>query len=88
MPDLKNSRPLSGNLFSLHTDEDGEFLDGSEFSSPSGESIFSTKKEELLCSKNYSRPLSGNLFSLFKTSLHFGNPITNSRPLSGNLFSL
>ena len=83
------------------------------FSSPIGESIFSTNKlgstggkqtilvpyrgiyflyiDEKLFEKfieKSSRPLSGNLFSLFKTSLHFGNPITNSRPLSGNLFSL
>ena len=65
----KGSRPLSGNLFSL---QKGQFLKTRNrvwFSSPIGESIFSTSfmliRQKILYIS--SRPLSGNLFSLRET---------------------
>ena len=63
--DCKGSRPLSGNLFSLHYRVDFYENGVERFSSPIGESIFSTGIiSPVYVAQVSSRPLSGNLFSL------------------------
>ena len=85
------SRPLSGNLFSLPKAYDYGYQTVIMFSSPIGESIFSTSimfKLVIICDGS-SRPLSGNLFSLRGKKKWLEQKLKNgSRPLSGNLFSL
>ena len=81
-------RPLSGNLLSLQKvrkEHDTEVL----FSSPIGESTFSTKKRFYTrCKADDFRPLSGNLLSLPGVPNTKENNQSGFRPLSGNLLSL
>ena len=84
------SCPLLGNLLSLQIINVNKSVELDEFSSPIGESIFSTILGTAAADKEIhsSRPLSGNLFSL--RALVMSNEVKEacSRPLSGNLFSL
>ena len=65
MYDVDRFRPLSGNLLSLHY-KLVDMYDYKKFSSPIGESTFSTRylMGKSLKLKNSFRPLSGNLLSL------------------------
>ena len=64
MYDVDRFRPLSGNLLSLHY-KLVDMYDYKKFSSPIGESTFSTDKPFTYWLLEYRfRPLSGNLLSL------------------------
>ena len=73
MYDVDRFRPLSGNLLSLHY-KLVDMYDYKKFSSPIGESTFSTRylMGKSLKLKNSFRPLSGNLLSLLINRLRIG----------------
>ena len=86
--DCKGSRPLSGNLFSLRHSVQLSFA-AQMFSSPIGESIFSTSRWNMYeLEVPSSRPLSGNLFSLHYRVDFYENGVERfSSPIGESIFS-